>query len=40
VVAVDFGYSDTPVAQLSPDRLISHFDDLPVAVLELAAAAR
>ena len=36
VVAVDFGYSETPVAELKPDRLISHFDQLTVAVLELA----
>ena len=36
VVAVDFGYSDTPVRDLRPDRLISHFDDLARAVLEIA----
>jgi phosphoglycolate phosphatase len=35
VVAVDFGYSDPPVAQLGPDRLIGHFDELASAVLEL-----
>lgn len=28
VIAVDFGYTDVPVAQLSPDYIISHFDDL------------
>jgi len=28
VVAVDFGYTDIPVAELAPDRVISHFDDL------------
>ena len=28
VVAVDFGYTDTPVAALGPDRIISHFDEL------------
>ncbi len=28
MVAVDFGYSDPPVAQLSPDKVISHFDEL------------
>jgi phosphoglycolate phosphatase len=32
IVAVDFGYSDTPVAELLPDRLISHFRELPDAV--------
>jgi phosphoglycolate phosphatase len=36
VVAVDFGYSETPIKDLGPDRLISHFDDLAGAVLELA----
>ena len=35
VVAVDFGYSETPIRQLQPDRLISHYDALPEAVLEL-----
>jgi phosphoglycolate phosphatase len=28
VVAVDFGYADTPVRELGPDRVISHFDEL------------
>ncbi len=28
IVAVDFGYSDPPVATFQPDRLISHFDEL------------
>jgi len=36
MVAVDFGYSDPPVAHLNPDRLISHFDQLTAAVLALA----
>jgi phosphoglycolate phosphatase len=36
IVAVDFGYSETPVAELGPDRLIGHFDELAAAVLELA----
>jgi len=36
MVAVDFGYSDPPVAQLNPDRLIGHFDELSAAVLALA----
>jgi phosphoglycolate phosphatase len=35
IVAVDFGYSETPIGKLGADRLISHFDDLPAAVLEL-----
>jgi phosphoglycolate phosphatase len=36
IVAVDFGYSETPIAELRPDRLISHFDQLAAAVMELA----
>ena len=35
VVAVDFGYTDIPVTDLSPDRVISHYDDLDKAVAEL-----
>ena len=34
VAAVDFGYTDTPVAELGPDRVISHFD----ALFEAASA--
>ena len=32
VVAVDFGYSDVPIATLQPDRIISSFADLPAAI--------
>jgi phosphoglycolate phosphatase len=35
VVAVDFGYTETPVSELAPDRIISRFADLPAAVVEL-----
>ena len=28
VIAVDFGYSRIPVADLAPDRIIGHFDEL------------
>jgi phosphoglycolate phosphatase len=35
VVAVDFGYTETPVSLLGPDRVIDHFDKLPAAVFEL-----
>ena len=35
VVAVDFGYTETPPAELGADRLISHFDALPAAVRSL-----
>ena len=32
VIAVDFGYTDVPVSELGPDRVISHFDELFAAV--------
>jgi phosphoglycolate phosphatase len=35
VVAVDFGYSETPVSELGPDRIISRYAELPGAVREL-----
>jgi phosphoglycolate phosphatase len=31
VIAVDFGYADTPVEKLGPDRVVSHFDELMAA---------
>jgi len=37
VIAVDFGYTDRPVAEFGPDRVIGHFRDLPEAVRALAA---
>jgi phosphoglycolate phosphatase len=39
VVAVAFGYSDPPVDQLGPDRLIGHFSELAAAVRTLTAGA-
>jgi phosphoglycolate phosphatase len=36
IIAVDFGYSDVPIATLHPDRIISSFADLPAAVTGLA----
>jgi phosphoglycolate phosphatase len=38
VIAVDFGYSETPVAELAPDRIVSSFDHLPEVVFALLAA--
>jgi phosphoglycolate phosphatase len=32
VIAVDFGYSERPVAEYAPDRVISHFAQLPAAI--------
>jgi phosphoglycolate phosphatase len=37
VIAVDFGYSETPVAELAPDRVVSSFDRLPEVVFALLA---
>ena len=38
VIAVDFGYTDRPVTELGPDRIISRFAQLPAAVAELCLA--
>jgi phosphoglycolate phosphatase len=35
VIGVEFGYTDVPIADLKPDRLISHMRDLPAAVASL-----
>jgi phosphoglycolate phosphatase len=32
VIGVSFGYTDVPIAELKPDRLIHHMRDLPAAV--------
>jgi phosphoglycolate phosphatase len=40
IVAVDFGYSESPINELGADRLISRFDQLAAAVLGLAPAVR
>jgi len=37
VVAVDFGYSEKPVADLAPDRVISHFRQLPDEIASLSS---
>jgi phosphoglycolate phosphatase len=38
VIAVDFGYTDRPVSEFGPDRIISRFAQLPAAVTEIRAA--
>ena len=38
VIAVDFGYSDKPVAEFGPDRTISHFAQLPAAIAAIFSA--
>jgi phosphoglycolate phosphatase len=37
VIAVDFGYSDVPIATLQPDRIISSFAELPNAIIDVLA---
>jgi phosphoglycolate phosphatase len=37
VIAVDFGYTDVPIASLQPDRIISSFSELPGAIGDLLA---
>jgi phosphoglycolate phosphatase len=39
VIGVEFGYTDVPIAELKPDRLIGHFRELPAAVNSLIRAA-
>ncbi len=38
VIAVDFGYSERPVAEFGPDRVISHFTQLPSEITALTRA--
>jgi phosphoglycolate phosphatase len=38
VIAVDFGYSESPVAEFGPDRVISHFAELPAAITAFISA--
>jgi phosphoglycolate phosphatase len=35
VIGVEFGYTDVPIADLKPDRLIGHMRELPAAVESL-----
>ena len=37
VIGVTFGYTDVPVADLKPDRVVSHMRELPDAIASLAA---
>ena len=36
VIGVEFGYTEIPIAELNPDRLIGHMRELPGAVRSLA----
>jgi phosphoglycolate phosphatase len=38
VIGVSFGYTDVPIADLRPDRLIHHMRDLPAAASSLMTA--
>jgi phosphoglycolate phosphatase len=38
VIGVEFGYTEVPIAELKPDRLIGHMRELPGTVVALAAA--
>jgi phosphoglycolate phosphatase len=40
VIAVDFGYSEAPVAEYGPDRVISHFAQLPAEIAAISARFR
>jgi phosphoglycolate phosphatase len=35
IIAVDFGYTETPVSELSPDRVVSRFADLPDVIFDV-----
>jgi phosphoglycolate phosphatase len=39
LILVSFGYTETPAAQLEPDILIDHFDQLPAAAARLLGGA-
>src|SRR5450755_3672193 len=38
VIAVDFGYSERPVSEYGPDRIISHFEELSAAIAAVSPA--
>lgn len=38
LILVDFGYTETPAADLSPDVLIGHYDELTAACVRLLSA--
>lgn len=37
IIAVDFGYTERPVAEFQPDQVISHFRDLPAAIRAISS---
>lgn len=40
VIGVSFGYTDVPIAELKPDRLIHHLSELPSAVEQLLSSTK
>src|SRR6476646_1281630 len=38
VIAVDFGYSERPIAELGPHWTISHFAQLPASIAAISSA--
>jgi phosphoglycolate phosphatase len=38
IIAVDFGYSEHPIAEFGPDRIISHFAELPASIATVSSA--
>jgi phosphoglycolate phosphatase len=40
VIAVDFGYTEAPVAELNPDRVVSAFGDLPEAIFQMLSTGK
>ncbi len=38
IIAVDFGYSERPIAEFSPNRTISHFTELPASIAAVLSA--
>jgi phosphoglycolate phosphatase len=38
VIAVNFGYNERPIVEFGPDRVISHFSELPASVAALSSA--
>jgi phosphoglycolate phosphatase len=37
IVAVNFGYNERPIAEFGPDRVITHFSDLPASVAAISS---
>jgi len=38
IIAVDFGYSERPIGEFGPDRIISHFAELPASIASIWSA--